>query len=65
VQVERVAETAVPGGEHAWRAVGEDPDVADQSGVEHRVQVVAIGPAALAVPSQPRTRRAGQCYPVR
>jgi len=34
--------------------------VADQAGIEHRVEVVAVGPGALMVPSQRGARRAGE-----
>src|SRR5712691_599597 len=60
VQVKSAAETAVPGGEHPRHAVGDDPEVADPSGVEHRVEVVAVGPATLTVPTQRGARRTGE-----
>jgi len=60
VQVEGVAETAVPGGQDPRRAVGDDPEMADPSGVEHRVEVAAVAPPALAMPAQRRALSTGE-----
>ena len=44
----------------ARHAVDDHPEMTDQSGVQHGVQVIAFGPAALAVPSERGTRGAGE-----
>ena len=52
VQVEPVAFAAVGGRQHDRGAVDDHAQVADQARVEDRVQVAAVGPAALLVPVQ-------------
>src|ERR1700678_3666384 len=64
VQVQRVALAAIGGGQDNWAAVGDHPEVADQSGVEDLVQFRAIGLAAFLVPSQRGAGGAGQLHVV-
>jgi len=60
VQVQQVPEAAVAGGQYARHAVDDHPEMADQAGIEHGIQVVAFGPATLVMPAEYGTRGAGE-----
>ena len=62
VQVDGVADAAVAGGQHDRGAVADQAEVADQPGVEHGVQVGAVGAGALAQPGDGAAAGGGEAH---
>src|SRR6476660_6587472 len=56
VQIDRVVDTAIAGGQPDWRTVPDQSQMADQASVEYGVQVGAVSTAPLAMAGQRAAR---------
>ena len=64
VQINRVVDTAIAGGQHHWHTIPDQSQMADQASVEHGVQVGAVGTASLTMAAQCAAWGAGQAHGV-
>jgi hypothetical protein len=65
VHVDGVVDAAVAGGQHHGRAVADHAEMADQAGVEHGIEVVAVGAGAFAQPGDGAAAGGGEAHPIR